>query len=237
MEQLPDFGLANTITGFATLFSGCTCLALTRLVHPQPARWRFVYWAIVVTGVFTVTLHGFGETVSGFGPRWIWAFLDTGSNIVVAWAIGLGVLGDYYSSAQQRRGRVLLTLAMAIGVAWHFYDRLPGVERHYLVPLGAWGGFYPGESWLIALSWTTVALFYRRRDRIPPAAKPLLFLVVAIFLVGLVLATAANERIVYPFFAMHALWHLVGAFGFVVLWAFNDFRFAARPMELQRRAA
>lgn len=226
MTQLPDFGLANTITGFATLFSGCIALALTRLVRPQPARWRFVYWMIVVTGVFTVTLHGFGETVSGFGPRWFWAFLDTGSNIVVAWAIGLGVLGDYYEPATQRRGRIALTVAMLVGVGWHFVDKLPGAERGYLIPLGSWGGFYPGESWLIALSWVTVALFWKRRDRIPARAKPLLQLVVALFLAGMLLATASNDRIVYPFFALHALWHLVGAFGFVVLWAFNDVRFA-----------
>jgi hypothetical protein len=120
---------------------------------------------------------------------------------------------------------------MAIGVAWHFVDRLPGTERHYLVPLGAWGGFYPGETWLIALSFVTVVLFYRRRDRIPPRAKPLLRLAVAIFLVGMLLATASNERIVYPFFAMHALWHLVGAFGFIVLWAFNDVRFAGPALD------
>ena len=30
MDDLPNFGLANTITGFATLFSGMTCLALSR---------------------------------------------------------------------------------------------------------------------------------------------------------------------------------------------------------------
>jgi len=228
VPPLPDFGLANTITGFATFFAGCTCLVFSRLVHPQPARWRFAYWMIVLTGVFTVTLHGFGETVSGFGPRWIWAFLDTGSNIVVAWAIALAALGD--DAAPHRRARAALTAAMAIGVAWHFVDRLPGTERHYLVPLGAWGGFYPGEAWLIAMSWVTVVLFYRRRDRIPSRAKPLLRLAVAIFFVGMLLATASNERIVYPFFAMHALWHLVGAFGFVVLWAFNDVRFAGAEL-------
>jgi hypothetical protein len=32
--------------------------------------------------------------------------------------------------------------------------------------------------------------------------------------------------VVRPFFAMHALWHLVGAFGFVGFWAFNHVRFA-----------
>jgi hypothetical protein len=226
MDTLPAHGLANTLTGFATLLSGAIALVFCRLVAEQPARWRFAYWMVVVTGVFTVTLHGFGETVTGFGPRWFWAFLDTGSNIVVAWAIALAVLGDYYAPDFQRRARPLLTLAMLVGVAWHLYDGLPGTQRAYLVPLGTWGGFYPGESWLIAFSWLVVALFWARRTQIPVRAKPLLTLVVAIFFCGMLLATASNEQIVYPFFAMHALWHVVGAFGFVALWAFNQVRFA-----------
>jgi hypothetical protein len=196
------------------------------LVAPQPARWRFAYWMIVATGVFTITLHGFGETVSGFGPRWFWAFLDTGSNIVVTWALALGVVGDYYDPAFARRARPALTVAMGVGVAWHLYDRLPGTERAYLVPLGAWGGFFPGETFLIGFAWLVVGLFWARRTQLPARAKPLLGLVVAIFFAGLLLASASNERIVYPFFAMHALWHLVGAFGFVALWAFNHVRFA-----------
>jgi hypothetical protein len=226
MEALPAHGLANTITGFATLFSGALALAFCRLVAQQPRRWLFAYWTIVVTGVFTITLHGFGETVAGFGPRWFWGFLDTGSNIVVAWALALGVLGDYYAPAFARRARPLLSAAMLLGVGWHLYDRLPGTERAYLIPLGSWGGFYPGESWLIALSWTVVALFWARRAMIPTRAKPLLALVLAIFFVGMLLATASNEQIVHPFFAMHALWHVVGAFGFVALWGFNHVRFS-----------
>jgi hypothetical protein len=227
MDALPAHGLANTITGFATLGSGALALAFCRWVGPQPARWRFAYWMIVVTGVFTVTLHGFGETVSGFGPRWFWAFLDTGSNIVVAWALALAVLGDYYEGPFARRARPLLTLAMLAGVAWHLADRLPGAERGYLIPLGAWGGFHPGEGFLIAFAWLVVGLFWARRTSIPARAKPLLGLVVGIFFAGFLLATASNEQVVYPFFAMHALWHVVGAFGFVALWAFNHVRFAA----------
>lgn len=104
MQDLPAVGLANTITGFATLFSGIACLVLARAILPHPARWRFAYWTLVVTGVFTVTLHGFGETNPVFGPGWFWAFLDTGSNIVVAWAIALAALGDYYAPQTRRRG-------------------------------------------------------------------------------------------------------------------------------------
>ncbi len=236
MDSLPAFGLANTITGFATFFAGCTCLVLARLLHPHPARWRFAYWMIVWTGVFTVTPHGFGETNPVLGARWFWAFLDTGSNIVVAWALALAVLGDYYSESTRRRGRVVLTVAMAIGVVWHFVDRLPSTDRQYLVPLGDWGGFYPGESWLIAISWTVVALFVIRRDRIPASARPLLWLVFVLFFLGMLLATARNDVVVYPFLALHALWHLVGAFAFVVLWAFNHVRFAAAAAAADARA-
>jgi hypothetical protein len=233
MQDLPAVGLANTITGFATLFSGIACLVLARAILPHPARWRFAYWTLVVTGVFTVTLHGFGETNPVFGPRWFWAFLDTGSNIVVAWAIALAALGDYYAPQTRRRGGVLLTAAMLIGVAWHFYDRLPSSERSYLIPLGEWGGFYPGETWLIAMSWTVVGLFVARRQRIPRAARPLLLLVLGLFLFGMLLATARNAVVLQPFFALHALWHLVGAFAFVAFWGFNHVRFSA---ELEARS-
>ena len=229
MEALPAFGLANTITGFATLFAGCACLILARALHPHPPRWRFAYWMIVLTGVFTITLHGFGETNPVLGPRWFWGFLDTGSNIVVAWALALAVLGDYYGEAAQRRGRPILHAAMLVGVTWHLYDRLPGTERAYLIPLGGWGGFHPGESWLIALSFTVVGLFVARRDRIPGPARPLLWLVVGLFFFGMLLATARNDVVLFPFLALHALWHLVGAFGFVAFWAFNHARFSAAP--------
>ena len=42
---------------------------------------------------------------------------------------------------------------------------------------------------------------------------------------GLLLATARNDNIVFPFFSLHAIWHVVGAFGFMALWVFNDIRF------------
>jgi hypothetical protein len=221
MTDLPAFGLANTITGFATLFAGLACLALSRLVHPQPARWRFAYWMIALTGVFTVTLHGFGETNPVFGAPWFWTFLDTGSNIVVAWSIALAVLGDYYEAPFRRRAAIAVTVAMGIGVAWHLVDSLPDTERAYLIPLGAWGGFYPGESFLIAMSWVVVALFAARRASIPATARPILALVTSLFFLGMLLATARNDVVVYPFLALHALWHLVGAFAFIGLWAFN----------------
>jgi len=77
----------------------------------------------------------------------------------------------------------------------------------------------------------------RRRFRflgVPAHAKPLLRLVVAIFFAGTLLGTASNDRVVFPFFAMHARWHVARAFGFVSLSAFNHARFAGPVRESSR---
>jgi hypothetical protein len=224
-ELLPNYGLANTVTGFATFFAGVLPLLLCHLVDKHPPRWMFVYWLIVVTGIFTVTLHGFGETNPVLGQRWFWAFLDTGSNIVVAWGISRAVLLEYYSAKTRKWAMPAIHALMTIGVAWHFVDRWNSAGAGYLIDFGSWGGFRPGQTWLILFSLLATVLFFLKRRSIPPRAMPVLILVTMIFLCGLGLATAKNSQIVYPFIPMHALWHIVGAFGFVALWFFNDVRF------------
>ncbi len=224
-EHLPNYGLANTSTGFATLFCGIIALMFCYTMRRQPPMWIFAYWMIVVTGVFTITLHGYGETNPVFWPRWFWGFLDTGSNIMATWAIALAIVSDFYRD-KLLRNQIILTLLMLVGVGWHFIDRHPSFPRSYLVELGSWGGFYPGEACLIVFALLVVVLFYRRRDQIPVSAMPLLYCTTITFFIGLLLATAPNDRIVYPFLSLHALWHLVSAFGFVMLWAFNHVRFS-----------
>jgi len=228
IETLPNYGLANTVTGFATLFSGLLPLVLVKLMRPQPARWVFAYWMIALTGVFTVTLHGFGETNPVWGERWFWAFLDTGSNIVVAWAVSIAIVGDFYRRDTARWAVPVLTLLMLAGVGWHYYDRLPETTRILVIPLGEWGGFYPGETWLIAFSWLNVGLFARNWRAISTDARPLLLLAFALLFCGMLLASASNSKILYPFLPLHALWHLVSAYAFIVIWAFNHQRFAPR---------
>jgi hypothetical protein len=71
-----------------------------------------------------------------------------------------------------------------------------------------------------------VGLFYARRAVIPQNARPLLYLLTATFFVGLLLATASNHRVDLQVMAYHATWHIVAAFGFIELWAFNHVRFA-----------
>jgi len=227
METLPNYGLANTITGFATLFSGLLPLCICYLVERHPGRWMFVYWLIVITGIFTITLHGFGETNPMILERWVWSFLDTGSNIVVVWGIVLAVLEDGYSERIRIRARPAATVLMLVGIVWHFFDRM--TSGGYLISFGNWGGFRPGQTWLILFSFAATALFYAKRETIPQKARPLLSLTTVIFVAGLSMATARNDTIVFPFLSLHALWHLTAAFGFISLWAFNDVRFRATP--------
>ncbi len=229
METLPNFGVANAVTGFATLFSGVLPLMLTLYMGKQPRRWIFAYWMIVITGIFTVTLHGFGETNPVWGERWFWGFLDTGSNIVVTWAIALAIVGDFSAESTRRWAVPALTVLMIAGVGWHYYDRLPSTERFMVIPLGEWGGFYPGETWLIAFSWLNVGLFATHWGKVTRSARPLLLCCLGMFFAGMLLASASNDKIVYPFIPLHALWHLVSAYAFLFLWAFNHQRFVADP--------
>lgn len=222
METLPAHGLANTTTGLVVLFAGLLPLSVCYLVERHPQRWMLVYWLIALTGVFTVTLHGFGETNPVFGERWFWAFLDTGSNIIVVWAIVLAVLADFYTRSTQSWARPLATVLMLASVVWHFFDRAIG--GGYFVDFGDWGGFKPGQVSLIVFSLVAAALFLFKRTAVPARAMPLLVLTTAIFAVGLLLATAKSDKIVFPFLSLHAIWHVVGGFGFLTLWAFNDVR-------------
>ena len=81
-NDLPPWDLANTVTGFCTLGAGVVTLILTRLVAPQPARWRFVYLCLVVTGLPTIGFHGFGGGLLRVS--------DTGTNLLLAWAMQPG---------------------------------------------------------------------------------------------------------------------------------------------------
>lgn len=101
MENLPNFGPADRATVFATLGGGLFPLRYCRFMLKQPSRWIFVYWMILVTGVFVIALHGFGETNPFWGERRLWSFRDMGSDIVVMLSVTLIVLGDYSGRKSQ----------------------------------------------------------------------------------------------------------------------------------------
>lgn len=210
--------LSNAVSAFATILSGVTALLLSALVGRQPRRWLAAYWGIVLTGATTVWYHGFGE---GFQA----GTADIGTNLLLAWLLLLAVLGDYYSPQASLWIGGLAGLVDLAYVVWRTTFGA-AMARNYALGFGEFGGFSVGELLLILNSLLVFSLLYGRLARIPANARPLLYALTAYFLVGMLLATASNGRLDLGVLAYHALWHLVGAFGFIVLWAFNHVRFS-----------
>jgi len=212
--------LANAVTGFATCLGGIMPLLYCWLCKPQPRRWMLAYFCILVTGIPTVWLHAYE------GNRLI-SFFDVGTNILLVWAIEIAVSGDFMEAPARRKLLAVLTL-LNIGV-WIYlaYEVVAPVKR-YFIAFGGHGGFHFGQLALILNAFVVVALFVADYRHIPRAARGLFHLVVCMFLFGLVLATARQSFVMTRVFAWHAVWHLVGAFGFVTLWLFNHVRFNER---------
>lgn len=227
--ELPGWAMANAITSYATILAGVYTVAMGLLLGGQPARWLHAYLWIFLTGIPTLGLHGFGEGGHAAShPYWIVA--DTGSNLVLAWALLLAVLGDFHPRRTQVRVGVAAGAFNLAAIGWMVWERFFAAERHYLVPLGDFGGFFAGEVALILDSFLVTVLLYRGRHRVPRRAMPLLHLVAVSFLVGLGLATGSSTQLGWEgTFTYHGLWHLVGAFGFLALFVFNQVRFDERP--------
>lgn len=212
LDPLSPPDLANSVTAFSTLGAGVATLTLDRLVQPQPLRWRLVYLSILVTGIPTLGWHGFGGE--------LWRVSDVGSNLLVGLALQLAVLGDFWPRRTQRMVGGIAAAANGLAIAWMVREATTGV-RSYAIDFGSFGGFYAGEAMLIADALVVTGLLWSKRDEIPPAARPLLRVVTATFLLGLGLATADGSVVHARVISYHAIWHVVGGFGFVFLWAFN----------------
>jgi len=212
--------LANAVSAYATILSGVIPLTLCWLVSPQPRRWLFAYLCIFITGVPTVWNHGLGEP---FPAR----VADIGTNLLLAWALQYAALGDYFSKRTQRIVTAITGSIIFVFILWTI---AAGPERRLAITFGGSGEFTWGELLLIANSILAISLFYIRRALIPEKARSLLYLVTFIFFVGLVFATQSNHRVDFTVLAYHATWHIVGAYGFIVLWVFNHLRFTAVPL-------
>lgn len=207
--------LANAVTGFAVIFSGVLTLLLTYLVAPQPARWRWAYVGVIITGVPTVWFHGFGEE---FWPR-VW---DVGTNFLLGWLMTVAALGDYYS---RRTQLIAGGVSLIVNVAATVDMILTGAPNGRLVSFGAESGFTVRQLTLIGDSLAATVLLFIKFRQIPPRARSLLVLQTAWFLAGAWLASHRIHQVGATVLAYHAVWHLVAAFGFVIVWAFNHVRF------------
>ncbi len=228
--MLPAPDLANAVTSFCTIGAGATTLALALLIAPrQPARWLFVWLCLFVTGLPTLGWHGWGVVATDWSSE-AWRVADVATNLLLAFALQLAVLGDFYGPRFRNRLGLASALANLVAIAGLVREAVTGVKV-YAIPLGDFGGFYPGEAMLIADALLAMGLFYAARHRIARAAMPLLHCVTAIFLVGLGLATADGSVVLGRVGSLHALWHIVGSFGFVFLWAFTHVRLVSEAAD------
>jgi hypothetical protein len=206
--------LANTVTSFATLFAGWFPVLLTLLVRPhQPNRWLFVYITVLITGIPTIWYHGFGENYS-------LRLADTGSNLIVGWALVNAVLGDFYRSSIKIKWLWPVTVLNLTGIGSMVY------EISLRDDLFRIGGFFPGELVLVFDGVLTVGLLIANYQNMLAKARPLLLIVALTFLAGAYLASAGGHNVSLQIIAEHALWHIAGAFGFMTMWAMNHIRFS-----------
>lgn len=217
MHYLHEAQLANIVTSYCTCLGGIMPLLFTAMTRSQPRRWVFVYACILLTGIPTVWLH------SVEGNR-LASFFDVGTNIFLAWALIVAVSGDFLRPASRRRLLSMVTPINLLVLVWLFLE-ISVVEKRPLIRFGGFGEFYTGEVVLIANAWVVTILFLRHARQIPRPSRPLLYLMVALFFSGMVLATASNREIMWRILPWHAAWHIVGMFGFVTMWLFNDTRF------------
>jgi hypothetical protein len=209
--------LANAVTSFATCLGGIMPLLYCWLGRSQPRRWVVVYLCVLVTGIPTVILHAYE------GNR-LASFFDVGTNILLAYALEIAVSGDFMRAPARKKLLTVLTF-VNVGVWLYLAWEVFAPVKKPIITFGPHGEFYFGETALILNAFVVLGLFIKSYRLFPKQSRPMFFLIVLMFLVGLVLATGSNSLVTQRVVAWHATWHLVGAFGFITMWFFNDIRF------------
>jgi len=209
--------LVNGVTGFCTVFAGIVPLLYCWLARPQPARWLLVYFLVFVTGVPTVIYHGWGET------QFLGLF-DIGTNLLLAWGLHVAVAGDFYQGKTRRLIVGISGIINALAVSFILYQLIAGFKV-YVMTFGSYGGFTFGETVLITDCFVAIGMIVINLGKVPGRAKKALGLMTAMFFCGLLLATASNQQLNSMVFAWHSIWHIVGGYGFITLWLYNDLRF------------
>lgn len=216
--------LANTVTAYVTSLSGVIPLVMsicrTKSKRP-PLRWILVYTCIVITGIATIWYHGFGET--------LWqGTADISTNLLLAWIMQLAVTYDYKPNKKMKIGIIVSGILI---IAYILFRIIGGIIigdaiRTYLrISFGDYGYFSIGELLLIANSLMGTVYLYINHKLYPKDSRGALYFSTILFLLGAGVASAGNHEILLDVIPMHALWHCIAGFGFMVIWFFNEVRF------------
>jgi hypothetical protein len=216
--------LANTVTAYVTTLSGVIPLILsifrTKSKRP-PLRWILVYTCIVITGIATIWYHGFGET--------LWqGTADISTNLLLAWVMQLAVTYDHKPNKKKKIG---IIVSGTLITAYILFRVIGGsvigeAIRGYLrLSFGEYGYFSIGELLLIANSLMGTVYLYINHKHYPKDSRGSLYFSTVLFLIGAGVASAGNHEVLLEVIPMHALWHCIAGFGFIVIWHFNEVRF------------
>ena len=142
--------LVNAVTGYALVLAGLLTLALALLMTRQPWRWLLVYLCVAATGVAAVWYHGLGGS---FPAR----VADIGTNLMLAWAIQLAIVGDYYPG---RGGRLLNLVIFLANLEYILTFAVGGAKGQAPLVLASsqFGGLNSGEILLVVNCLIAVAL-------------------------------------------------------------------------------
>jgi len=215
---LHDAHISNVVTSFATLWSGIIVTLFWWYDSKQPLRWLFFYLTIIITAIPTIIHHM-------YPTQQFWTSVDIMSNILLVWALELALIGDFFMERSYKKFISVLSAINFLIVIKLVYEIFSPPEDVFL-PLGEKGGFTFGEVALILNAVFCVAIMGYYSKTFTKKQKSILRILVVTFLLGLVLATGSDDYIKPTFIGWHSLWHVTGAFGFVIFWFFNHLRFS-----------
>lgn len=215
---LHDAHISNVVTSFATLWSGIVVTLFWWFDGKQPLRWLFFYLTIIITAIPTIVHHM-------YPTQQFWTSVDIMSNILLVWALELALAGDFLKAISYKRFVFVLSVINGFVVLKLGYEIFSPPESIFL-QLGEKSGFTFGEVALILNAILSVSVMAYYSKTFTQKQKSVLKILVLIFLLGLILATGNDDFIKPTFIGWHSLWHVTGAFGFVVFWFLNHLRFS-----------
>ncbi|HOK08338.1 MAG TPA: hypothetical protein PLT82_00690 [Candidatus Hydrogenedens sp.] len=215
---LHDAHVSNVVTSFATLWSGIIVTLFWLFDGKQPLRWLFFYFTIIITAIPTIIHHM-------YPTQQLWTSVDIITNILLVWALELALAGDFFKNMHYKRFVLILSVINFFVVFKLGYEIFAPPERVFL-KLGEKSGFTFGEVALILNAILSVSIMTYYSKTFTQKQKYVLKILVVIFLLGLILATGSDDFIKPTFIGWHSLWHITGAFGFIVFWYFNHLRFS-----------
>ncbi len=217
---LHDAHIANVVTSFATLSSGIITTLFWYFDEKQPLRWLFFYLTIIITAIPTIIHHIF-PTIQ------FWTSIDVMTNILLIWALELALAGDFFKPQTYKKFVSIISIINLIVILELGYE-IFYPPKNLLISLGGKNGFPFGEIALILNAVLSVIILSYYTKTFTKKQKSVLMLLVFIFLIGLILSTGSDGFIYPRFIGWHSLWHVTGAFGFIVLWFFNHLRFVEK---------